>query len=86
MTAPPLTEIENEVVQFVRAQFPQIAGETTDASTELLSRGLDSLAVMELMTFLSERFGLELEEEDFAAENFETVGTISALVSRKNTA
>lgn len=83
MTAPALTEIETEVVQFVRVQFPQIAGEVADAHTELLSKGLDSLAVLELMTFLSERFGLELEEEDFAAENFETVGTISGLVSRK---
>ncbi len=83
MATPALDEIENEVVQFVRLQFPQIAGEVTDANTELLSKGLDSLAVLELMTFLSERFGLELEEEDYAGENFETVGTISGLVSRK---
>jgi acyl carrier protein len=75
--------ILTDVAQFVRGHFPQFANVDVGESTELLARGLDSLAVLDLMTFLSERYGLELEEEDFAAENFETAGSLTQLVLRK---
>jgi acyl carrier protein len=78
-----LQNITVELAQFVRAHFPQFANDDVEGDTELLARGLDSLAVLDLMTFMSERFQLELEEEDFAAENFETVDTLSRLVQRK---
>jgi acyl carrier protein len=85
MPGPQSSEIETEITAFVRAHFPQFSSDETGVATELLSRGLDSLAVLDLMTFLSERFGLELQEEDFAAENFETVGTLCSLVERRLT-
>ena len=39
---------------------------------------LDSLALVELITAIEERFGFELDEEDITAEVFGTVASLSA--------
>lgn len=39
---------------------------------------LDSLALIELITVIEERFGFELDEEDITAEVFGTVASLAA--------
>lgn len=39
---------------------------------------LDSLALVELITVIEERFGLELDEDDITAEVFGTVESLAA--------
>lgn len=53
-----------------------------DASTELLGSlpELDSMAVVELLTVIEERFGFEIDDADMSADIFETVGTLTAFV------
>ena len=46
---------------------------------------LDSLGVVELGLALEIRFGFEMIESDFTAEIFETVGTLTQFVERKQT-
>lgn len=41
---------------------------------------LDSLALVELITVLEERFGFEMDEDDINAEVFESVGSLAAYV------
>jgi acyl carrier protein len=41
---------------------------------------LDSLAVLELVLALEERFGITVEGEDVTADVFETLGTLTAFV------
>lgn len=41
---------------------------------------LDSLALVELITVMEERFDFEMDEDDITAEVFETVGSLSAYV------
>ena len=41
---------------------------------------LDSLALVELITSIEDRFGFEMDEEDITAEVFESVGSLSAFV------
>jgi acyl carrier protein len=55
-----------------------------DASTELFGSmpEFDSLAIVELITVLEERFGFEMDEADITAEVFETVGSLSAYVDQ----
>jgi acyl carrier protein len=43
---------------------------------------LDSFGVVELAAALEERFGLAMDDTDFTAEVFETVGTLTAFVER----
>ena len=44
---------------------------------------LDSLAVLELITALEERYGFEVDDSDFTGEIFETVGTLAAFVDKQ---
>ena len=41
---------------------------------------LDSLALVELIVVIEERFGFEMDEEDITAEVFGTVGSLAAHV------
>jgi len=56
-----------------------------DADTPLFGSmpELDSLAVLSLVTSLEDRFGFELDDEDFSGEIFETVGTLAAFVEQQ---
>ena len=53
------------------------------AHTELIGDGiLDSLAVLNLVGFLEERFNIMLPVEEFVPENFRTPAAIAALANR----
>ena len=41
---------------------------------------LDSLALVELISAMEDRFGFEMDEEDITAEVYESVGSLSAYV------
>lgn len=55
------------------------------ADTELLGNlpELDSMAVLELVAALEERFGIAVDDEDVTAEVFETLGSLTAFVADK---
>jgi len=44
---------------------------------------LDSLAVVEVITALEERFGFQIDDDEFSGEVFETVGSLAAFVDRQ---
>ncbi len=74
-----LTEIKEFLAKTASAQLSEI-----DSDTSLLNSGvLDSLAILELMTFLSDKMRVELEDEDFVPENLETVGSLVRFVVQK---
>jgi acyl carrier protein len=51
---------------------------------QLIENGvLTSLQTVELVTFLEERFGIMVEDEEFDEENFGSVEAIATLVSGK---
>jgi acyl carrier protein len=57
--------------------------ETIGADTELIEEGiLDSLAILNLVGFLEERFNIMLPIEEFVPENFRTPAAIAALAAR----
>ncbi|GAA3579177.1 acyl carrier protein [Microlunatus spumicola] len=58
---------------------------TLDASTELFGAmpELDSLAVLELVSALEDRFGIVVEDEEFGGEIFETLGSLATFVDGK---
>lgn len=52
--------------------------------TELKESGiLDSMSTLKLVTFLEERFGIELEAQDLDAGNLASVASIASLVASK---
>ncbi len=56
-----------------------------DASTPLFGElpELDSLAVVELATALEDRFDVEIDDDAFSAEVFETVGSLAAFIDSR---
>jgi acyl carrier protein len=46
---------------------------------------LDSMAVLQVLTTIEERFGVTIEDDELDASNFATVGTLADFVSSKVT-
>lgn len=53
------------------------------AQTALLDSmpDLDSMAVVELVVALEERFGMEVDDDDLSGDVFETVGSLASFVA-----
>ena len=50
----------------------------------LLEKGLlDSMALVKLIAFLEERFGIALGDDEFDPDNFETIEAIAKLIEAK---
>lgn len=54
-----------------------------DGESLVLSGRLESLAVMELVAFLEETFGMDFARVDFNQTDFDSVDSIAALVVRE---
>jgi acyl carrier protein len=75
--------IENELKEFLVKRFPALSdGVTTDTSLNE-SGAIDSLGILEIVNFLGEEFNVEFDDDDFEAENFESVGTLVTLAKKK---
>ena len=52
----------------------------------LLTSGfLDSIAIVKLLSFIEQEFGVEISDTDFEPENFETIASIATLIERLRT-
>jgi acyl carrier protein len=51
--------------------------------TPLWGGVIDSVGLMSLITFIEERFGVEIDDEELTSTHFGTVSNIAALVDRK---
>ncbi len=59
-------------------------GKGLSDTDSLLERGvLDSMAIVKLVAFLEERFGVALSDDEFDPDNFETIQAITELVEKK---
>lgn len=75
-------DIVDVIVGFVRRRFPAEAN-ARGATRLLEGNSIDSLGLIELMTFLTDTFNIEISDEDFSAENFETIDSVAGLVESK---
>ena len=72
---------------YVRQLSPALAGSDLAPGTPLLASGLlDSLAILQLMMLVSDELDVEIGDEDFTEEGFETVGSLVAMIARKQAA
>jgi acyl carrier protein len=78
------TESVSDVIGgYLRSRFPALAARPIGDDLALLTSGaIDSLGMLELVTFLGERFGIEFADEDFDPANFETLGHLVRFVER----
>jgi acyl carrier protein len=75
------TEIIAKVSQFITRTFPAARKQKVAEDTDLLESGVvDSLGVLELVTFLQQEFGLTVADDDLTPENFQNVRSIATFV------
>lgn len=79
-------QVEQEVKDvLVKTLGVEDRADSIDASTPLLGSlpELDSMAVLELVAALEQRFGITVDDDDVTAEIFETLGALTAFVQEK---
>jgi acyl carrier protein len=79
-------QVEHDVKDvLVKTLGVEDRADTIDASTPLLGSlpELDSMAVLELVAALEQRFGITVDDDDVTAEVFETLGSLTRFVQEK---
>lgn len=84
-SAPAFADPDFQLLEgFLRQLSPAARTVELDADTALLSSGiLDSLGILQMMSFLSDELGIEIDDADFTLENFETLGSLLAFIQRR---
>lgn len=77
--------IEQTVEKFVIEELIVGGSDTKlDPDESLVSSGvIDSLAILRLITFIEETFGVAVDDDEVVPENFETINVIKAFVEGK---
>ena len=79
--------IIERIRDFVMSNFPLAKERALSDDDSLLDGGIvDSLGVLDIVTFLEGEFDIEMSDEDLVADSFETVGGIAAVVQQKKQA
>ena len=73
-------DTEEQITRFIESELLEGAGPGVDPLT---SGMLDSLAIEFLIGWVEEEFEISLSYRDVVAENFASVGALSALVDSK---
>jgi acyl carrier protein len=79
------TQLEPAIREFIATNLLYNKdGFTYADDASLLREGIiDSLGVVELVTFLQSRFGVKVEQSEVRPENFDSVAKLAAYVRRK---
>jgi acyl carrier protein len=76
-------QIQKKVLFWLQEVGGKSEGKPVTADTELLESGvLDSVGILNLVSFLEEQFGFSVPFEEFVPENFKTTSAIVTMISR----
>ncbi len=77
--------IEKEIKDFLKEHLlmeEEITGLTNDDS--LLEKGIiDSTGIIDLVSFIEERYGIKIDDEELLPENFDSLKAIGEFVETK---
>ncbi|MGW1024997.1 phosphopantetheine-binding protein [Streptomyces sp. NPDC002577] len=75
-------KVTQNVLERLRLLLPELDGVAPEAVGRLADRpGFDSLALLELLSWLEEEYGLEIDDEKLAFENFDSLDKIVGFVA-----
>lgn len=63
--------------------FGQIPGNFSDDSSFLEGGIIDSTGVLELVSFLEQRFEIRIQDDEIVPDNLDSVNTLAGFVERK---
>jgi len=76
-------DIEQEIRNFITEHFLYGRSEALSDDVPLMGNVIDSTGVIELISFVQERFSISVEDEEVMADNFGSVRNIVAFVEKK---
>ena len=77
-------EIINTVRNFIIENFLFEEDENLRSETSFLEDGiLDSTGVLELIAFLEETYGIEVEDEEVIPENLDSIANVAQYIQKK---
>lgn len=76
-------DIQDEIRNFLTSNFLSGRSEQFGDEDPLLGNLIDSTGVIELILFLQERFGINIDDEEVTTENLDSVRNAAAFVGRK---
>ena len=81
-----MDSLKREVRQFLTTRLHRNV-EGVDDSASLLEAGvIDSMAVLELVGYIEQQYGITVSDDDMMPENFDTIEAIAAFIgSRRGT-
>jgi acyl carrier protein len=75
--------VVDTVTNWLNRSMTNAASRVIARDTQLIELGvLDSIEILNLVSFLEERFGIALPIDEFVPENFQSAQTIAGLVER----
>ena len=80
-----MESIADTIIEFITGEILHGSSKIpVDPKLPLLEEGvLDSLGLQQLITFLEQKYGITVDDEDLLPENFENVNAIAELISRQ---
>ena len=77
------TDIGQEIRSYLTEEFLFGRTENLNDDTPLLGNVIDSQGVIELVSFVQQRFKIEIDDEDVTTDNLATLKSVVALVEKK---
>jgi len=78
------SSIEQRIQTFLLDKFPLARKAGIGKDTALLEKGiLDSLGILDVVSFLENEFSMVVSDDELVPENFQTLSTLSAFVVKK---
>jgi acyl carrier protein len=71
------------IKSYIRDELLIADGTSLQDDTPLWGGVIDSVGLMQLITFIEEQFGVEIQDDELTSAHFGTVADIAALVDRK---
>jgi acyl carrier protein len=75
-------DIRSDIRSFLKNSAPKDAG-FTDSESLLVKGVIDSLRMLDMISFLEENYHLKIDEEELMPENFESVDAITRFVEQR---
>lgn len=76
--------IEQRIHTFLLEKFPLARKAGVGRDTALLEKGiLDSLGILDVVSFLESEFSMVISDDELLPENFQSLGTLSTFVMKK---
>lgn len=77
-------DIDQVVHDYIYSQFPLARRQKIDADASLLEGGIvDSLGILDIVSFIETEFSVTLTDEELLSGNFESIRSLSEFLKQK---